>query len=523
MEEKKVRKPEIELSQEDGPSVIALSVLSSYVSYGSRKIQPSASKDNKIKHPLNLYNRHQRLILYNMIAFIWSLLYLIYYLEAIDNIYPSNDNPNTVRTNELYVAYFAMIFFGSLAVIIIKCIELKEWIPRKNKTFIKFIAFIHNMVGLIYLASFFIHIGITWKQSNEICRNKSANDIWFCKTTFISSGFLCIYISWILCCDTIYRNAKNTGSRIQYIVFFISILMYLICIIHYRKEWNIQNLDETTPKDYHNLLTVGEIGWWLLLFSYFFALILDCVTFTYDKKMYYNMLLMFISFSMIIGSILSVNRNIYVFDNKKFYYQGWFLLITFTGFLSYQLHSKNLNRKRRIIGENQSKESIAEEAPRHRHIEGISEDKGKNNHKNDVHPLLRNKGVLSYHNNNKHLKKIKNNAFNVDHKKQRMIIYNLFIFVWSINMLVYFGVLLQYEIRAYYELEISASGIMLILSIFMIFMEWNNKFNSNNNKYNIFYQYGCCFMYWLSSILQISALIFQLTSSNHCLYLNNNN
>ena len=210
--------PEIErsyeISQEDGPSVIGLSVLSSASIMSAipehekkdKKNRKININSNKIKHPLNLNNRHQRLILYNMIAFIWSLSYLIHYIEEINNIYINNQNENedettkrlNLITNELYLSYFLMIFVGSFLIIIIKCIELKEWFLnidididiksdlKTNIKFKKFAEFIHNFVGLIYFTSFILHIAITWKVSNEVCNN---GDNTYCKLTFISSHF----------------------------------------------------------------------------------------------------------------------------------------------------------------------------------------------------------------------------------------------------------------------------------------------------------------------------------------------
>ena len=299
--------------------------------------------DLDIKYPLELTNRYQRLILYNMIAFIWSLLYLIYYLESV---YFEDYNTNSNDINRLYLSYFVMIFVGSLSIIITKCIELKEWIDfNKNKQLRKLIIFIHNFVSLVYFVSVLIHIGITWRQSTEICVNRSNIDnTAFCRLTFISSGFLSIYISWTLFIDCVKKKSKNVGSRMQFMMFFISILLYLICMIHYRNEWK------------YSLSIIGEVGQWILLFSYFFSLTTDCIPF-----MNYKTPKCIISLMMITGAIIGINRNKFIFDGIVFYHEGSFLTFAFSGFLAYQLHRKQ-RRRRMIMGEKEESVIAAEDS-----------------------------------------------------------------------------------------------------------------------------------------------------------------
>jgi len=199
-----------------------------------------------------------------------------------------------------------------------------------------------------------------------------------------------------------------------------------------------------------------------------------------------------ISFLMIIGSVFSVNRNVFVFNEGKFIYEAWFLMFTFSFFLSYQLHSKPTPR-RRNIGE--VSESIASIASFYKQYgtEGSQ----------DLNPVAVKK-----------IEKKKNrDAFTLDHKTQRLIIYNLLLFIWSIQMLVCFGDRLNNQIKLAYLFKQFAAVLMSILTLFVIWMEWKNPNGINQSK---IYKYGCSFAYFTCSMLQIIALIDELLASNRC-------
>ena len=97
-------------------------------------------------------------------------------------------------------------------------------------------------------------------------------------------------------------------------------------------------------------------------------------------------------------------------------------------------------------------------------------------------------------------------AFNVDNSRQRMIVYNAIIFIYAVNNVVNYGnIIKQKKNKIYYDLKVASASCMIIISMGMIYFEWNCLFIDT-----LRYKYITCFVYWLCCLLQIAALVHEL-------------
>ena len=438
--------PSVELSQEDGPSVIALSVLSTHSHLEAIEEDPKPHRNR-----LDLNDRNQRLIVFNLTMFIWSSFHLIEYLDVV---YAADRRLLHRQLNELNLSCFCMISAASAALLIIKGIELKKWIDPQNIDCVHFIRFIHNLVGLVYFVTFFIVIGITWRRCDLYCSDLQ------CNLMFISSGWFELYISWTMSWDTISTKKRNIGSRGQFIVFLMGTTMHSIAFL----------ITPHRDESQYPLGIIGEVGWWTLSISYFIVLISDCFT----PKRLKHRIHCILSILMVTASILAANRIGFEVDGDQFVDESWFLIMSFTIFLAIGLHSKTKQRRRPNLGERvPSKMSIADAAAFEDQMEGTF----------DVDPLL-------FSVKQKALKaraSPSNHVFSLNSKVHRIGIYSILLFVSSIDGVIVF----RDDV-----LHIVSTSLMLFVSLMMMFVIIQKSIKWNQSLF-----FGLCSMVQIGSII----------------------
>eukprot|EP01084_Bolivina_argentea_P153828 268198_1 len=252
-------------------------------------------------HRLNLNIRHQRLILFNIIIFVWSIPYIISYSAILNNEIISTISSLVARW---YLSYFIIVLIASCLTILF----------RRTKSI--FIAF-------IYFSSTIIHIIATYHGIHNQCNS----DKW-CILSIFSSNSLSILIPFILFIDSLFTFMNDPIKQIiiYLITIFIASISYTIYLFNINNQFN-------------TFKTIGFVGWCIVSISSFLMIIVVIFHNFIANKIVQILNIFFITeISLIIGCVFTFLNSQLLTSSQTFNnYEAWILLLLLCICSIYQL------------------------------------------------------------------------------------------------------------------------------------------------------------------------------------------
>ena len=384
---------------------------------------------------LNLSFKHQRLISIAVIIFIWSLSYVIIYSSILHNEITANISNSTAKW---YLSYYALILSAACFTII----------SRGAKSII---------IGLIYIISAIIAIIALYFAIKDICDKPSV--IEWRPLSLFSSNALPITLPLLLSIDTIF-NINHQSKRI--IAFLVIVLIT-----------SLSNTIFATNRllDLTYLEIVGLIGWWMVTISSLIIMI-SIIFFNHTCMESISKIIniYFISqILLVIGACLTFFNASSLIISTYFtvnLYHGWILLLSLSMIIAYELEcilsditnieTNMLPHKQPLLPDNDLDDFEVTD----------------NNNLSSSKSLINSSILKDY------ISRMYNDAsqFSLSTKPQRLVIYNLIMFIWCLQWLPLY---VQYLRDSWYfdeetrlKLQISAVSIMLCASVMGIQRKW---------------------------------------------------
>ena len=389
---------------------------------------------------LNLNFSHQRFILWSFIIFVWSLSYLIQYASILNNEITTNI---TEATTKWYLSYFAIILSAS-------CLSMLSGGRRSP-----FVAFLYGSTTVIAIIALYLCI-------KDIC-----DDEW-CSLSLFGSYSLSILLPFIIFIDIIF-NMDNPTKRI---------LLHISSLLITSLSYTIY-LTNNDIKSYSSLQTIGVIGWYMLSISSFSIIVFIIFHAPFSSKIMKIINVYFISqIGLVIGACFTffASFSLMLTSTTSNIHQDWILLLSLSIIIGYELEcflNGTVKNNKRISSPSLSQPLLAyDDMDNFETLREVDneDDNALSSAKSQINSFI----IKDYMDRMYR----EGSSFSLSTKAQRLVIYNLIMFIFCIVWLPQYvqnlaeddNLSSDDEIRL--KLQISGISMMLCASIMGIERKW---------------------------------------------------
>eukprot|EP01084_Bolivina_argentea_P266554 452128_1 len=493
---------------------------------------PHEKSDQTIKEEVYLTFNHrpQRIVIYNLTFLLWSISNLLYYSDVVSDKHRVTLYHHS--TNNFLLVYNLMVCIASFCALFTFYVQMKvkdlnginiSFSITGNLVELPIIDGINLFVGLIYFLSFLLHFGITWKMCGDVCSHMDKP--LGCNITIISSTLFSVIFPVILCADIVDNFLRNPSKRILFVTLFIFLATFtFIC--------TFQSNDYATAIIY-------------IVEGFYHEGVL---------KKYFEIIVSFV----LLCSPIAYNCHVIEFNGVPASHSTWFIIVILSICMSYDLQKLDSFLFNVIGAQSTVRERFITAPPTDFNINtpsvykkpkkiytapnsNIISVQGNINGPDDDKDDLMYGSNEDFEDSDKDDSRFsylvfKKFSFRLDNKKQRLLILNILLLIYSVGHFIYyfnfwinfnessfnhmkqtnfadFAMNLKKETYVWYCISFV---VMIIISISVIIMEWWVINQDCQNKFK-FYRYSCGVLYIVSSIIQIVAVIFG--TNDYCTHL----
>eukprot|EP01083_Nonionella_stella_P008326 23951_1 len=464
---------------------------------------------------LSFNHRPQRVVMYNLLIFLWSTSNILFYCDII------SDTPMVApmfhsSTNNMLLAYHLMICTASVIILFasyyqFKIKDISTITFHLSLTQITFSEILNLFVGLLYFMSSLLHIAITWKMCGDVCG--AMNQPSGCHITMLSSTLFAIALPFILCSDLIDNSLRNPHKRVLYFT-----LLIFIATFSYILEFQSNDFGDDT---YYvsSYIRFSQISYWFITIAT--AIICICEGF-YHEGILVRHFEIILSFILLCSPIVAYSTHLIEFKGLTASHPTWFLIVVFSIWTAYDLQRLrhfNIN----VIGaQSNMQERLILSSSDPLHTPTFMKDNinviGAHSIQAQPQPERPQDDVFDY-------LVFKRFAFKLSDKKQRLLFFNVLLLIYSVGQFVYvFNFWVNYDKSSFarlkkmkprvfamhltqgtYEWYCTSYVFMTMMAVSVIFMEWFVVSRVNATRYNI-YHYSVSALYVFSGMIQCIAV-----------------